>query len=436
MAVWVPTADNPTDPAEDAALSALVSKIVWRLIPILFISYVFNYLDRVNVSFAKLQMGQTLGLDDAAFGLGAGMFFIGYFFFEVPSNMILERYGARLWIARIMVTWGLINTAMAFVTTPMQFYVMRFLIGFAEAGFFPGIVLYLTYWIPPMHRGRIMALFMSSLALSGILGGPFSGAVMEYLEGIGGLLGWQWLMILTGVPCVFLAVGIWFILTDRPDKADWLSTEEKALLKRSLATGHGDVKPSVRDAFKNFWSWNGSLIYFLLVCGGYGMSFWMPTILSKAGMTSYAEIGMMTAIPNIAGIIAMTMIGRSSDRHNERRWHLTACFAIAAVGFAVVSTQLDSVAGAVFGLTIASIGILSALPLSWTVPTRMLSPSAAAVGIAIITSIGNLGGFVSPVVIGKISVATGSTSNGFVLLSAALAFGAAWVAWTVRLPKS
>jgi sugar phosphate permease len=433
MAVWTPTDATPSDPV----LDAVVQKVVWRLIPILFVSYCFNYLDRVNVSFAKLQMGQALGLDDAAFGLGAGMFFVGYFFFEIPSNLILERVGARLWIARIMVTWGLVNTAMAFVTTPMQFYVMRFMIGFAEAGFFPGIVLYLTYWIPPAYRGRIMALFMSSLAVSGILGGPFSGAVMQWLDGAWGLVGWQWLMLLTGLPCVLLAVFVWAILTDRPAKADWLSKDEKATLSAALAEEQGVARTgSPLAALRNFYTWSSAFIYFLLVCGGYGMSFWMPTILAKAGMNSFAEIGLLTAIPNIAGIIAMTLIGRRSDARQERRWHLTFCFVLAAMGFAIVANQIDSIVGTVLGLSIASMGILSALPLSWTVPTRMLSHGTAAVGIAIITSLGNLGGFVSPVVIGKISVATGSTANGFVLLSAILALGAIWVAISVRMPRT
>ena len=433
MAVWIPDS-RPV--AHDPALEAVVRKVTWRLIPILFVSYAFNYLDRVNVSFAKLQMGQSLGLDDAAFGLGAGMFFIGYFFFEIPSNLILERVGARRWIVRIMVTWGLINAAMAFVQTPLQFYTMRFLIGFAEAGFFPGIVLYLTYWFPATHRGRIMALFMSSLAISGILGGPFSGAVMEWFDGLWNLVGWQWLMILTGLPCVVLAVVVWFVLTDRPEMAGWLTTEDKGRLAVALSDSHDVAKAgSARDAFRSLHTWNCSLIYFLLICGGYGISFWIPSILARAGVTSYAEIGLMSAIPNVAGIVAMTLIGRSSDARQERRWHLAACFALAAAGFAIVSLQLDSVAGAIAGLTVAAMGILSALPLSWTIPTRTLSKSAAAVGIAVITSLGNLGGFASPVVIGKISVATGSMSSGFLLLSAGLAFGALWVAFTVRLPR-
>lgn len=420
----------------ETALDAIVRKVTWRLIPILFISYVFNYLDRVNVSFAKLQMGQMLGLDDAAFGLGAGMFFIGYFFFEIPSNMILERVGARVWIARIMVTWGLINAGMAFVQTPMQFYVMRFLIGFAEAGFFPGIVLYLTYWFPTSHRGRIMALFMASLAICGIVGGPFSGAVMQYLDGVYALHGWQWLMLLTGLPCLVLAVAVWFMLTDRPEHADWLSAQEKQVLGAAI---HADAsapeaKPS-SGALRNRYTWISSLTYFLLVCGAYGMSFWIPSILANAGMTSFAEIGLVSAIPNVAGIVAMTLISRSSDRHQERRWHLVGCFLLAAIGFAVLSVQLENVVGAIIGLTIATMGILSALPLSWTVPTKALSKSEAAVGIAVITSLGNLGGFVSPVVIGKISVASGSMSGGFLLLCGALVSGALWVALTVRLPR-
>ncbi|KAA8554046.1 MULTISPECIES: MFS transporter [Pseudomonas] len=353
--------DVPNARALPAEIDAVVRKAAWRLIPILFLAYVINFIDRVNISFAKLQMSHALGLDDVAFGVGAGMFFIGYFFFEVPSNMILERIGARRWVPLIMLTWGLATAAVAFVTTPLEFYLIRFFIGFAEAGFFPGVVLFMTYWFPPSHRGRMMALFMTGLAISGVIGGPVCGAIMEFLEGYAGLAGWQWLMIATGLPCLLVGVGIYLLLTDRPDQALWLSARERQVLKISLGSQERP-KTSVKAGLLNFWSWNSAWIYFLLVCGGYGVSFWMPTLFSQAGVKSSAEIGLLVAVPNLVGAIAMLLICRHSDRTRERRWHLAACFTLAAIGYAVIASQLGNVAGLLIGLSIAHVGILAGVP--------------------------------------------------------------------------
>lgn len=412
----------------------VVRKAAWRLIPILFLAYLINFIDRMNISFAKLQMSQALGLDDVAYGVGAGMFFIGYFFFEVPSNMILERVGARRWVPIIMVAWGGATLSLAFVTTPLEFYVIRFFIGFAEAGFFPGVVLFMTYWFPVSHRGRIMALFMAGLAVSGVVGGPICGAIIEYMDGYAGLAGWQWLMITTGLPSLIVAAGIYFLLTDKPDHANWLSPREKLVLKASL--GHQDrPKASIKAALLNFWTWSSAWIYFLLVCGGYGISFWMPTLFSKAGIESNAKIGLLVAVPNLLGVIAMLLICRHSDRTQERRWHLTACFTLVAVGYLVIASQLNSVTGLLVGLSIAHIGILAGVPLSWTIPTRMLTPAATAVGIAVIASIGNLGGFVAPVLIGKLSLLTGNFGIGFLAIGALQLVAALWTALTVRIPR-
>lgn len=415
-------------------VDAVVRKAAWRLVPILFVAYLINFIDRINISFAKLQMSSALGLDDVAFGIGAGMFFIGYFFFEVPSNMILERIGARRWVPVIMVFWGVATAALAFVTTPLEFYVIRFFIGFAEAGFFPGVVLFLTYWFPTTHRGRIMALFMTGLAVSGVIGGPVCGAIMQYLDGAGGLAGWQWLMITTGLPSLLVGVAIYRMLTDQPDQATWLDDRERSVLKQSLGNPERP-KASVKEGFFNFWSWNSALIYFLLVCGGYGMSFWMPTLFRKAGVASSLDIGLLVALPNLIGVIAMLLICRHSDRTQERRWHLAGCFALAAAGYAVTVSQLGNVPGLVLGLSITYVGLLAGAPISWTIPTRMLTPSAAAVGIAIIASVGNLGGFVAPVLIGKLSEQTGSFAAGMLVIGALLLFGALWSALTVRLPR-
>ena len=412
----------------------IVRKVAWRLIPILFLAYLINFIDRINISFAKLQMSQALGLNDVAYGIGAGMFFIGYFFFEVPSNMILERMGARRWVPMIMLAWGGATLSLAWVTTPQEFYLIRFFIGFAEAGFFPGVVLFMTYWFPASHRGRIMALFMAGLAVSGVIGGPICGAIIEYLDGYAGLAGWQWLMITTGLPCLIIAAGIYFLLTDRPEDANWLSSREKQVLKASLGNQQRP-KASMRAALLNFWTWSSAWIYFLLVCGGYGISFWMPTLFSQAGIESNAKIGLLVAIPNLLGVIAMLLICRHSDRTQERRWHLTACFTLIAIGYLVIVSQLGSVVGLVIGFSIAHIGILAGAPLSWTIPTRMLTPVAAAIGIGVIASIGNLGGFFAPVLIGKFSQLTGNFSIGFLVIGGLQLIAALWVALTVRIPR-
>ena len=434
MVTTKPLSGSPVPEITSAEIDAVVRKAAWRLIPILFLAYLINFIDRINISFAKLQMSQALGLDDVAYGIGAGMFFIGYFFFEVPSNMILERLGARRWVPIIMVAWGGATLSLAFITTPLEFYVIRFFIGFAEAGFFPGVVLFITYWFPASHRGRIMAVFMAGLAVSGIIGGPICGAIIQYMDGYAGLAGWQWLMITTGFPCVIIAAGIYFLLTDRPDHANWLSPREKQVLHVSL--GNQDrPKASIKAALRNFWTWNSAWIYFLLVCGGYGISFWMPTLFSQAGIESNAKIGLLVAVPNILGVIAMLLICRNSDRTQERRWHLAVCFSLIATGYLVITSHLDSVVGLLIGFSVAHIGILAGAPLIWTIPTRMLSPAAAAVGIGIIASIGNLGGFFAPVLIGKFSQLTGSFAIGFLVIGALQVIAALWTALTVRIPR-
>lgn len=414
-----------------AALDAVVRKVAWRLIPILFLAYVINFIDRVNISFAKMQMSQVLGLDDVAFGIGAGMFFVGYFLFEVPSNMILERIGARRWVPVIMIAWGIATTAMAWVTTAAGFYALRFLIGFAEAGFFPGIVLFMTYWFPVSHRGRMMAVFMMALAISGVIGGPVCGAIIEYLDGRSGLAGWQWLMIATGLPCMVVGAAIYLMVTDRPDDARWLSDGERQLLKDALGNPKKPV-PSLRAGFTNFWSWNSALVYFLLVCGGYGFSFWLPTLLRNAGVASTATVGWLVAIPNLIGAIGMILLSRNSDRTQERRWHLVACFVLGALGYAICALDLSNTWVLVVGCAVGYTGVLAAIPISWTVPTRMLPPSATAVGIAIIASVGNLGGFVAPVVIGKMSAITGSFAGGLWIIAGLLVFGSIWSAVSLR----
>lgn len=416
---------------KDDALDLLLHKVAWRLIPILFIAYVVNFIDRVNISFAKMQLGKALALDDAAFGVGAGMFFIGFFLFEVPSNLILERIGARRWVPIIMVAWGIATTAMAYVTTPFQFYLIRFLIGFAEAGFFPGVVLFLTYWFPVSHRGRIMSWFMAALAISGVVGGPICGTIMEFLDGALGLAGWQWLLISTGLPCILVAVGIYLRLSDLPGQAEWLTADERRRLVASLGKSKRP-KASLKAGFASLWSWNCAGLYFLLICGGYGISFWMPTLFSQAGVGSSAKIGLLIAAANFAGLVSMLLLSRHSDLLQERRWHLAAAFVLGCVGFVIIAMQIGNVAGLAVGASVAYAGVLAGVPIFWTVPTRMLSPAASAVGIAIVASVGNLGGFAAPVLVGKVSAATGSLAGGFWIIGGLMLLGALWSAVTLR----
>ncbi|HEY0293742.1 MAG TPA: MFS transporter [Bordetella sp.] len=397
-------------------------KVSWRLVPFLILCYVVAYLDRVNVGFAKLQMLQDLNLSDAVYGLGAGIFFIGYFIFEIPSNVILHRVGAKLWIARIMITWGLVSAAMMFTNSATTFYVLRFLLGAAEAGFFPGIILYLTYWYPNARRGRMTTLFMVAIPLSGLIGGPLSGWIMSSVSSHG-LAGWQWLYLLEGIPSVIVGIAVLFFLDDRIEKAKWLTDSEKAVLSRNIAA-EDQVKedPPITAAMGMPRVWAFALTYFCFVMGLYGVGFWMPTLIKNTGVSSTLEIGLLTAIPNVFAVIGMILIARSSDRAHERRWHLAIPAVFAALGL-VWTTMAVNVPAAMIALTVANIGICAVLPLFWSQPTAILSGTAAAAGIALINSVGNLAGFVSPYLVGWLKDSTGSTNAGMYLLAGSLVVG-------------
>jgi MFS family permease len=333
----------------------------------------------VNVGFAKLQMAGELGFSDAVYGLGAGMFFIGYFFFEVPSNIILHRVGARTWIARIMVTWGVISGGMMFIQTEMQFYVMRFLLGVAEAGFFPGIILYLTYWYPSARRGRIISLFMTGIPLAGVIGGPLSGWIMKSWDQYQGLQGWQWMFFLEALPAVVIGFIVYAYLDDRVADAKWLTPEERDLLSRRIAEEdvHKEDMP-VLQVLSNKRVWVMSSIYFSMAMSLYGVSFWLPTLIKGMGVSDNLTIGMLSAIPWLAGAIAMLLFGRSADRHKERRWHVVIPMLIAASGLALSVVLASNPNYAFIALTWACMGIVSAIPLFWSLPTAFLGGAAAA----------------------------------------------------------
>ena len=415
-----PGAGAPPSTFEEATYR----KVAWRLTPLLMLCYVVAYLDRVNVGFAKLQMTTDLGLSDAVYGFGAGIFFVGYFFFEIPSNIILHKVGARVWIARIMVSWGIISMLTMFVTTPTMFYVMRFLLGLAEAGFFPGIILYLTYWYPAHRRGRMTTWFMTAIALSGVIGGPVSGYILKTFNGVNGWHGWQWLFLLEGLPSVIVGVMVFFMLDDRINKAKWLTDEERKLLERNIATEDAAKHDlPVGTVLSSPRVWLMSLIYFSFVMGLYGVSFWLPTIIKATGVTDAFMIGLLSAIPFAAAVVGMVLVSRSADRMRERRWHVALPALAGAIGLVLSVTWAHNTLLAMTALTLATMGILTTLPLFWSLPTAFLAGTGAAAGIAMINSLGNLAGFLSPYAVGWLKQVTAANDSGMYLLAACMILG-------------
>lgn len=401
---------------DENAFEALMRKIAWRLLPILFLGFLISFIDRINIAFAKQQMGASLGLSDTAFGLGAGLFFIGYVLFEIPSNHILERVGAKLWIALIMVVWGLATMAMALVQSPASFYLLRILLGVAEAGFFPGVIYFISIWFPESHRGRMLAVFMSALALSGIAGGPICGAILQYFDGTWDIQGWQWLMILTGLPAIIVAFAIYLIIADNPSRAPWLNDEERRMLAEGQVGApreHGSIMAGIKEP----WSWKIALIYGCLTTGGYAISFWIPTIFREAGIETNLEIGFLVAIPNLVGGTAMILVNRWADKSPRGSWALPLCCLISAIGMAIAAAAAGNAVGLLIGLSTAFAGVLSGLPLCWAIAGRYMPAIALGAGIALANSLGNLGGFFGPVFVGKISDMTGAIMGSFWWLS-------------------
>jgi D-galactonate transporter len=394
------------------AVEALYSKVSWRLIPLLVICYMVAYLDRINIGYAQLQMKQMLPFGDAVYGLGAGIFFIGYFLFEVPSNLMLEKIGARKTLLRIMFCWGIVAAAMMFVQTPTQFYILRFLLGVFEAGFFPGIILYLTFWYPSARRGKIIAIFMAATTVANVIAGPLCGGIMKYLDGSHGLAGWQWLFLVQGLPASLLGIVAYFYLQDKPQDARWLTPSEKKALQTNL---EHDEKPvasathtSVGQMLRDRKVYVLALVYFLLLGATYTMVFWVPTLIKSWGVKDLMQIGLWSALPSLVGVFGMILIGRNSDKHGERRWHFAASVAIAAVGLGLTTLTQGNLGASVAALSLAVIGIAAATPLFFTITTEYLSKVGAACGIALISSLGNLGAAASPAVTGAITAQTGS----------------------------
>jgi MFS family permease len=405
-------ANNTSSPAlESPFVKDVFKKIDLRLLPLLLIAYMVAYLDRINIGYAQLQMKQTLPFDDAVYGLGAGVFFLGYFLFEVPSNLLLAKIGARKTLLRIMVLWGLAASAMMFVSTPLQFYIVRFLLGVFEAGFFPGVILYFTYWYPSVRRGQVIAIFMSATTIVSLIAGPLCGSILKYFDGLAGLHGWQWLFLVQGLPAIFIGVLVYFLLKDKPDQAPWLSTEEKAVVEDAFRHDTKDVAGEAEGTFVQMLqdprAYMLALVYFFLLGATYTMVFWVPTLIQSWGVKDLLLVGIYASIPNAAGIIGMILMGRHSDKSHERRWHFVACVVIASVGLFITTLLQGNLIGSILALSVAVIGIASATPLFFALTSEYLSAGAAAGGLALISSLGNLGPAVSPSINGLILRSTG-----------------------------
>lgn len=424
----------PTDTAELGRET--ISRVIRRLIPFIFICYVVAYIDRVNIGFAKADLQADLGLSSAAYGLGAGLFFIGYCVFEIPSNLILERVGARLWIARIMIVWGLVSMAMMFVTGEQSFYAMRILLGVAEAGFFPGMVLYLTYWVPNAERARTGALFMTAAPVSVMIGAPISEALLA-LDGRLGLQGWQWLFLAEGFPAVVLGVMAWWFLTDRPEQANWLTTPQREWLSSEMARERAERGARQHGSdLRSLMSgkvWLLCLIYFMNTVVTYGVFLWLPSILRELSGYRGLKLSVVTMIPFSAALVGMILIGRHSDRTGERKRHVAACALTAAIGIVLAAVFQEHLLLIVLSFALSQVGQRSVMSVFWAIPPIFLG-SAAAAGIALINALGNLGGFVGPWVMGWLKGSTGNYTAGLLVLATALVLEAMLV-MTLRLPE-
>jgi len=418
----------------DTALrKSAYQKIAFRLMPFLMLCYFCAYLDRVNVGFAKLQMMSDLQFSEAVYGLGAGIFFIGYFLCEVPSNIVLHKVGARRWIARIMITWGILSGCFAFVETEWQFYTLRFLLGVAEAGLAPGLLLYLTYWFPSYRRARMTVLWFIAIPISGMIGGPLSGLIMDRMSGVHGWFGWQWMFLIEAIPTVLVGLLVLAVLKDSVQDANWLTREEKNLVKQELAQdnqhkeGHASVKEFIAD--KRLWLLAG--IYFCVVMGQYAITFWLPTLIRNSGISDNWHIGLLTSLPYMCAIVVMLLAGRSGDHFQERRWHLIIPMCAGAIALTLATLLASNLTLSLICLCIAASGVLTASSLFWMLPTNFLGGVSAAAGIAAVNSFANLAGFCSPYLIGWVTTNTGSNAIGMFLITAVLIFGASLV---LRVP--
>lgn len=415
-------------PVDAAATARTLARVTRRLVPFLWALYVLGYLDRINISFGKLQMLGDLGLNEYQFGLGSGIFYLGYCLLELPSNLLLERVGARRWIARIMITWGIISAMMMFIRGAHSFYALRILLGAAEAGFFPGIVLYLTYWFPPAKRAKIVAMFLTATALAGVIGSPLSTTLLK-LDGAWGLRGWQWLYLLEGIPSIVVGCIVFLYLPDGPRSAAWLSETEREQVLEQLrdapAVRHAHTHEMVQ-ALSSGRLWLTCAIYFMLMIGLYGFTYYIPTVIKSISHFTDTAVGYVATIPYALAAIAMVVVGHRSDRTGERRWHLAVSAVVSAIGFVLIP-WCPNIWVALVPMSLAAMGLWATLGPFWAIPTSYLRGTAAAGGIALVNSVGCMGGFLGPYMIGLIHKRTGSFLGGISLVALAMVLGAVLV---------
>jgi sugar phosphate permease len=397
---------------------AIYNRIAWRILPLLFLCYIVAYLDRVNVGFAKLQMMGDLRFSDSVYGLGAGIFFIGYFLFEIPSNIVLHKVGARVWICRVLVTWGIISGCTALVRTPGEFYTVRFLLGIAEGGFFPGMLLYFTYWFPSFRRAKMMALLMAGNPISGIIGGPISGSILNHFPAGQRFAGWQWLFVLEAIPAVILGFIVYLVLDDHVSGVSWLTAQEKAAVAEDIQhEASTKTHHTIKSVFTSWRVWLMCSIYFSIGMGSYAIGFWQPTIIAQTGVKNPLHIGLLVMLPYTAALLSMILTGRHADATRERRWHLAIPNMVAAAGFLLCTQAGSSTPIAMVGLILAVTGVVTALPMFWALPTSFLGGAAAAAGLAMINCMGNLSGFCSPAIMGFLKTSTGTLNSGLLLVA-------------------
>lgn len=407
-------------------------KITLRIVPLLFVCYMLNYMDRVNIGYAQLQMKHALDFSDAVFGLGASIFFLGYFIFEVPSNLLLHKIGARKTLLRIMVGWGLASACSMFVSTPMQFYVVRFFVGMFEAGLFPGMMLYLTYWFPPARRARVVALFMLATAAAGIVGGPVSGGILQNMNDVHGLQGWQWMFVIEGLPCCLLGIFAYFYLADSPAKARWLTDAQKSMVLADVSAAFTSSTQS-RSPFSDPKVYLLSFVLFCMLCGSYALAFWLPTAIRELGVDNFQQIGLYAMIPDVLAAVCTILYSRHSDKHLERRWHFIAAALIAALALSATTLTTHSLGLSIMMFAIARAAIVASLPVFWAMTTSLLSTRSSIAGIAVISSLSNFSGMTSPYLLGLIKTATGSLTYGLFAISLIIVVAALCV--LLRVPR-
>ena len=435
-----PTPVADPSPKQRTALHAVLRKVTWRLMPLIMVCYLFAFFDRINISFAKFQLQSALHLSDTAYGLGASLFVLGYVLFELPSNLLLYRVGARRWIARIMISWGLATAAMVFVNTEWQFYALRFVVGAMEAGFAPGVLYYLTLWFPQAARGRVTSLLFLASAGAGIFGAPVAGLILGHMDGVAGIAGWHWLFLLGGLPCLPLGLVVLRRFDDRVSDARWLSDGERKLLSAQIAT-QGPAATQAAHGGSALWTALKSpallmlgLVYFLIQVASYGLNFWAPHLIRSSGVSGSGLIGLLTAVPYLCGAITMVVVGRWSDANGERSRFVAALLVLAAIGFGCAGYFDQTPAMLVVALAVLGCGVVASIPAFWALPPKLATGVGAAGGIALINTLGQLGGIVSPLMVGRIKDLTGSTTPALYVIGGAALVCAALVTW--GLPAS